>query len=252
MPAKGSRKYAAMAVSFFLFHSPLLHTREDFLCLHLSPVRTVNSPTLPNRAISRPCHPDALIIMFPDCFIVDKKQNAKVPCKSSLHLQVSPLALAFITSYIKYELPMGGSFTLFSMFFICYIQVICMYQGWSDQPLLTVSCSLYPVGGSYFLSPFQTCCDYFFAFTALGLTGLWVRQKHGLTIQFSSSVLTSRSVPLRSAVIFTGWIANAGMLSQNHCPAIYLSFIIVILMYWQKWSSTLIVINLPPVKKPSR
>ena len=35
-------------------------------------------------------------------------------------------------------------------------------------------------GGSYFLSPFQICCDYFFAFTALGIAGFWFGKKNGL------------------------------------------------------------------------
>lgn len=62
-----------------------------------------------------------LIIMFLTAFIVDKKQNAKKFQAKQLAFAGIALALAFITSYIKYELPMGGSLTLFSMFFICYI-----------------------------------------------------------------------------------------------------------------------------------
>ena len=35
-------------------------------------------------------------------------------------------------------------------------------------------------GGSYMLSPLQVCCDYFLAFTALGISGLFKGKKNGL------------------------------------------------------------------------
>ena len=38
------------------------------------------------------------------------------------------------------------------------------------------------------LSPFQICCDYLFAFTALGLSGLFKEKKNGLLIGYLVSV----------------------------------------------------------------
>ena len=99
------------------------------------------------------------------------------------------LALAFITSYIRFELPMGGSVTLFSMFFICFVGYV---YGVKIGLVTAFSYSLLEFiqsGGSYFLSPFQICCDYFFAFTALGIAGLWYGKKKGLVKGYIAACL---------------------------------------------------------------
>lgn len=66
-----------------------------------------------------------LIIMFLTAFIVVKSRMPRSSRQKQLAFAGIALALAFITSYIKYELPMGGSLTLFSMFSSA-ISVICM------------------------------------------------------------------------------------------------------------------------------
>ena len=84
---------------------------------------------------------------------------------------------------------MGGSLTLFSMFFICYIGYLYGIKVGLITAFAYSILQFIQSGGSYFLSPFQTCCDYFFAFTALGLAGLWYGKKHGLTIGYIVGVL---------------------------------------------------------------
>ena len=115
-----------------------------------------------------------------------QERSATTVARSSRSIQAKQLAfagialaLAFITSYIKYELPMGGSLTLFSMFFICYIGYLYGIKVGLITAFAYSILQFIQSGGSYFLSPFQTCCDYFFAFTALGLAGLWYRKKNG-------------------------------------------------------------------------
>ena len=50
--------------------------------------------------------------------LVAKKQKSGGFTIKQLAVAGISLAIAFVTSYIKFELPMGGSVTLFSMFFI--------------------------------------------------------------------------------------------------------------------------------------
>lgn len=120
-----------------------------------------------------------IILIAVSAIIIGKKQDsAKIDAKKIAYAGIA-LALAFITSYIKYELPFGGSITLFSMFFICFIGY---NYGVQVAFLTSFAFSLLQFiqsGGSYFLSPFQVCCDYFFAFTALGIAGFWTKKKFG-------------------------------------------------------------------------
>lgn len=92
------------------------------------------------------------------------------------------LALAFVLSYIQpYKLPWGGSVTLFSMLFIC---LIGNWYGLRTGLTVAFTYSILQFiqsGGSYILTPLQVCCDYFFAFTALGFSGAFSGKKHGLT-----------------------------------------------------------------------
>ncbi len=122
--------------------------------------------------------------------LVSKKQKAEKFNSRSLAFAGISLALAFVTSYIKFEMPMGGSVTLFSMFFICFIGYL---YGIKIGFLTAFAYSILQFiqsGGSYFLSPFQICCDYFFAFTALGIAGFWYRKKKGLLIGYIVACLT--------------------------------------------------------------
>ena len=120
-----------------------------------------------------------LVSILAAAVIVARKQKAGGFTSKKLTVAAIALALGFITSYIKIEMPMGGSITLFSMFFICYIGYLYgIYAG-----LVTAFAygllQLLQSGGSYILTPFQVCCDYIFAFTALGITGFWYRKKKG-------------------------------------------------------------------------
>lgn len=115
--------------------------------------------------------------------LVDKKQNTSKFSAKQLAFSGIALSLGFIMSYIKVEIPlwsMGGSVTLFSMFFICLIGY------WYGIRVGLVAAFAYSLlqfiqsGGAYMLTPFQVCCDYFFAFTALGVSGFFAQKKNGL------------------------------------------------------------------------
>ena len=98
------------------------------------------------------------------------------------------LALAYLTSYIRlWEMPFGGAVTLCSMMFIC---MIGYFYGLRTGLMTGFAYSILQfLQEPYILTPFQVCCDYFFAFTALGLSGLFCNRKHGLAIGYLVGVL---------------------------------------------------------------
>lgn len=89
------------------------------------------------------------------------------------------IALAFVTSYIKiFSLPWGGSVTLCSMLFI-----VLVANWYGVQAGITVGLAygiLQFLQEPYVLSFFQVCCDYIFAFAALGVAGFFAKKNHGL------------------------------------------------------------------------
>ena len=98
------------------------------------------------------------------------------------------LALSFITSYIKiFELPFGGSVTAFSMLFIV---LIAYWYGPKVGILLGfVFGILQFLQEPYVLSFFQVCCDYVFAFAALGVAGFFAKKDHGLLKGYIAAVI---------------------------------------------------------------
>lgn len=87
------------------------------------------------------------------------------------------LALGFVLSYIKFDMPYGGSVTAFSMFCICIIGYLYGIKAGMLSAIAYSILQFFQSGGSYMLSPLQVCCDYFFAFTALGITGFFYQKK---------------------------------------------------------------------------
>ena len=141
---------------------------------------------------------------------------------------------------------MGGSVTLFSMFFICYVGYL---YGVKVGLLTAFAYSILQFmqsGATYFLTPFQVCCDYFFAFTALGLAGIWLGKKHGLTIGYIVACLLRGLFHTIGGYIYwmdymPEWLPKS--LTSVYSIVYNYSYILVEMVI------TLIIINLPPVKK---
>ncbi len=187
-----------------------------------------------------------ILVMLITAFIVDKKQTTKKINAKQLAFAGIALALAFVTSYIKYELPMGGSVTLFSMFFICYVGYL---YGVKIGLLTAFSYSILQfmqTGATYFLTPFQVCCDYFFAFTALGLTGIWLNKKHGLTIGYVVACLLRGLFHTIGGYIY--WMDYMPEWFPQSLTSVY-SIVYNYSYILAEMIITLIIINLPPVKK---
>lgn len=124
-----------------------------------------------------------LVAILATALLLPKKKDTKRKAFQAKPLVFSAvsLALAFVLSYVQpYKLPWGGSVTLFSMLFITLIGY------WYGLKVGLIAAFAYSIlqfiqgGGSYILTPFQVCCDYFFAFTALGFSGLFHNKKNGL------------------------------------------------------------------------
>lgn len=98
------------------------------------------------------------------------------------------MALAFVTSYLKvFTLPWGGSVTLCSMLFIV---LIANWYGVGTGITAGLAFGILQfIQEPYVLSFFQVCCDYIFAFAALGVAGFFAKQKHGLLKGYIAAVI---------------------------------------------------------------
>lgn len=126
----------------------------------------------------------ALVLLFALLLIVisfsANKKERRMNTKQLVNASVA-MALAMVTSFIKLgSLPFGGSITLFSMFFICYI-------GYLYGPRIGITAGiaygiLQLITGPYIYHPIQLLLDYPLAFGALGLSGFFYKKKNGLMI----------------------------------------------------------------------
>ncbi len=129
----------------------------------------------------------AAVILFLISGIARKNSRFSLSAKQ-LVFCAAAMALAFLTSFIKlFALPYGGSVTLFSMLFICLI------GNWYGVKVGLLTGLAYGIlqfiQEPFVLSPFQVCCDYVFAFAALGLSGVFSGSKNGLTKGYILGVL---------------------------------------------------------------
>lgn len=125
------------------------------------------------------------------------------------------MALAYVTSFIKIiHMPMGGSVTFFSMFFIT---LIGYWYGLRTGITAALAYGLLQlVVDPYILSVPQVFCDYIFAFGALGLSGIFHNAKHGMVKGYIIGVIGRFVFAFLSGFIFFGDYAPEGM-----NPAIY-------------------------------
>lgn len=155
------------------------------------------------------------------------------------------MALAFVTSYIKlFRLPFGGSVTLFSMLFIC---LIGYWFGPKTGVLTGLAYGILQfLQEPYVLNFFQVCCDYVFAFAALGLAGFFAKSKNGL---LKGYILGNLMRGLFHTI--GGYLYWMDYMPENF-PASLASVYPIVYNYSYVLAEgilTVIVISLPPVKK---
>lgn len=167
-----------------------------------------------------------------------KKFSAK-----QLTFSAMAIALAMVTSMLKlWDMPMGGSVTLFSMLFIALI------GNWYGLGVgLTTGLAygiLQLVIDPYIISLPQMLLDYFFAFGALGLSGLFSKSKNSLVKGYLVAVLGRFVFSTMSGYIFF----------PTFMPEFFDSPLIYSICYNGAYIGaeailTLVLICLPPVSK---
>jgi thiamine transporter len=111
-------------------------------------------------------------------YFTSKGQKSNFQTKQIVFCGVG-LALAIVTSYIEvYSFPFGGSVTLMSMLFICFIGYL--YGPKTSIPVAIAYGILQLILKPYIYHPVQVIFDYPLAFGALGLSGFFYKSKYGL------------------------------------------------------------------------
>jgi len=182
-----------------------------------------------------------LAILLVACFC-NGKRNAKLSSKQ-LAFSAMAMALAVVTSMIKlFELPMGGSVTLLSMFFV----VLIGYWFGPRAGLMTAIAYgfLQLILEPYIIHPMQMLVDYIFAFGALGLSGIFANKKHGLLIGYWVAVAGRFVFAFLSGMIFFGSAAADYNMSIPVYSAVYNGSYLL-----AEGIITTVVICIPPVNK---
>lgn len=154
------------------------------------------------------------------------------------------IALSTLASMVTvFKMPMGGSVTLFSMLFIT---LIGSWFGVSTGIICGIAYGLLQfILDPYVLSIPQVICDYFLAFGALGLSGLFKNNKYGVMIGYVVGVLGRYFFVVVSGVVFfAAYAAEAGFDSALLYALAYNG-----LYLGAEAAMTLAILMLPPVRK---
>ncbi|MDO4267666.1 MAG: energy-coupled thiamine transporter ThiT [Eubacteriales bacterium] len=187
----------------------------------------------------------AALLLFLVAGMVSRSQKTRLSTKQLVFCGAA-MALAYLTSYIKLvpRMPFGGSVTLFSMLFIC---LIGYWYGVRTGIMTGLAYGILQfIQEPFVLSLFQVCCDYVFAFAALGLAGLFAKSKNGLVKGYILGILARGLFHTIGGYLY--WMdympENFPRQLAMFYPIIYnYSYILA------EGILTLIVISLPPVKK---
>ena len=182
-----------------------------------------------------------LALLLAACYVTKADQKGRTGTRR-LVFSAMAIALAFVTSFIKFlSLPMGGSITLFSMFFIC---LIGYWYGLRSGLMAAVAYGiLQMIVDPYIISVPQMLCDYIFAFGALGLSGVFSNTKHGLVKGYLLGIAGRFVFSFLSGLIFFGQYAPDGM-----NPAVYSASYNGIYIFTEG-IITIIIVSIPPVAK---
>ncbi|MCR5590863.1 MAG: energy-coupled thiamine transporter ThiT [Lachnospiraceae bacterium] len=151
------------------------------------------------------------------------------------------IALAFVLSFVKlFSAPLGGSVTLCSMFFICIIGYLF---GWKYSLTAALAYGLLQfVQKPEIYAPLQVIMDYVLAFTALGLSGFFRKEKTGMFIGYIVGV-TGRFI----FSSLSGYIFFADYAPEGWNPLVYSLCYNGSYMYIEA-AITLVIIVIPPVE----
>lgn len=182
-----------------------------------------------------------LAVLLIPFFVLSRKNSKKMSAKQLTFCAVA-MALALVTSFIKFaSLPMGGSITLFSMFFICFI-------GYLYGPKIGIMTGvaygiLQLILGPYIYAPLQVLLDYPLAFGALGLSGFFSNKKYGLSTGVIVGIVGRYICHVISGYVYFASYAPEGMNPMIYTLGYNATYILPELI------ATVIVVSLPPVTK---
>ena len=174
--------------------------------------------------------------------IVLSRKNSKKMSAKQLTFCAVAMALALVTSFIKVaSLPMGGSITLFSMFFMCFIGYL---YGLKIGIMTGVAYGILQlIIEPYIYAPLQVLLDYPLAFGALGMSGFFSKKKFGLTTGVIIGILGRYICHVISGYVFFASYAPEGMNPMIYTLGYNATYIVPELI------ATVIVVSLPPVMK---
>ncbi|MFR6311909.1 energy-coupled thiamine transporter ThiT [Anaerofustis stercorihominis] len=174
-------------------------------------------------------------------FLSNKREKKSANTKQLVFCAMI-VALGTVASFLKvYEFPFGGTITLCSMLFVC----LAGYFYGPSTGIIT-GCAygiLQLITQPFIVYPLQVIVDYIFAFSALGLSGLFYKAKNGLFKGYLLGVFGRYVFAVISGWIFfseyawQGWAALPYSLVYN---GIYIAAEALL---------TVIIISVPSVKK---
>lgn len=164
-----------------------------------------------------------------------RKAGAKQLTFSAVAVALSVIASIFTV----FNLPFGGSITLFRMFFICLIGYL---YGTRSGILAGIACGFLDlILKPYVVHPVQLLMDYPIAFGCLGLSGIFAKSKLGLVKGYITGVAGRYICHVLSGAIFFSLYAG------NQHPMIYsLGYNATYIV--PEAVVTLILLALPPVQ----
>lgn len=173
--------------------------------------------------------------------IHSKQKSFKITTKQ-LVFSAMAIALATVTSMIKlFDLPMGGSVTLLSMFFIVFVGYLYgPYAGiLTGMAYGLLQFVLEPI---FYTIP-QMLVDYPLAFGALGLAGFFAGKKHGLVIGYIFGVCGRFVFAFLSGILFFASYAPEGMNVALYSIVYNGSYLL------PEAVITIVILLIPPVNK---
>ena len=169
-----------------------------------------------------------IILFLAAAFFAAKASSKKRMSTKQLVFCAAALALAYLTSYIKlFEMPWGGSVTLFSMLFVV---LIGNWYGPKTGLLVGLAYGIIQfIQEPYVLSFFQVCCDYILAFAALGVAGFFARSKYGLVKGYIIAVIARGVFHALGGYLY--WMDYMPDNFPKALASLYRSFIITVICW---------------------
>lgn len=187
-----------------------------------------------------------IILLLLGAAFLNRKRERKRMDTQQLVFSAIAVALATVTSMIKiFDMPFGGAVTLLSMMFI---GLIGYWYGLSTGLMTGVAYGvLQLVIDPFIISLPQMILDYFLAFGALGLSGLFSKKANGLIPGYLVGVFGRFVFSTMSGVIFFASYADAYHMNPLVYSAAYNGAYM-----GAEAAITIIILALPPVAKGLR